>query len=114
ALVLAEAGGVTAERVLEVLGGGLAANRVIEVKRDKLLSGRFEPGGRAELHLKDLGIALEVARDLSVALPHTAFMEQLFQAMKRKGWADLDHSGILRVVRDLSSQGADDHRPLPD
>ncbi len=102
AIVLAERGGVTAEKLLDVLQGGLAANQVIEVKRPKYLSGTFEPGGRAELHLKDLGIALSVAREVGVILPHTALLEQLFQAMKRKGWGVEDHAGILHVIEDLS------------
>jgi 2-hydroxy-3-oxopropionate reductase len=105
AIVLARRGGVEVEQVLDVLGGGLAANRVIEVKREKYLDRRFMPGGRAELHLKDLGIALEVARDLGVVLPHTALLAQLFQAMQRKGWGDLDHSGLIRVFEELSGAG---------
>lgn len=102
AIVLAERGGVTREKLLDVLRGGLAGNQAMEVKREKYLTGTFEPGGRSELHLKDLGIALDVARELGVFLPHTAVLEQLFQAMKRKGWGAEDHAGILHVVEDLS------------
>lgn len=102
ALVLATKGGVAPEKILDVLGGGLAANSVMEVKREKYLSRNFEPGGRSELHLKDLGIALSIARDVGLVLPHTALLEQLFQAMKRKGWGAEDHSALIRVIEDLS------------
>ncbi|MBX6765070.1 MAG: NAD(P)-dependent oxidoreductase, partial [Rubrobacteraceae bacterium] len=64
ALVLGERGGVSAEKILDVLSGGLAGNRVMEVKREKFLSHVFEPGGKARYHHKDLGIALDTAREL--------------------------------------------------
>lgn len=102
AMVLAERGGVEPEKLLDVLSEGLAGNQVMVVKREKYLTRVFEPGGRSELHLKDLGIALAVARELGVVLPHTALLEQLFQAMKRKGWGNEDHSAVLKVIEDLS------------
>jgi 2-hydroxy-3-oxopropionate reductase len=105
ALVLGSREGVAPEKILDVLGGGMAGNRVMEVKRDKFLSHQFTPGFRAELHHKDLGIALATAREAGVALPVTALLDQLFLAMKRKGWGGEDDSALLRVIEDLS-----DHR----
>src|SRR5215211_610194 len=46
ALVLGSAGGVSPEKVLDVLSGGLAGNKVMEVKREKFLEHDFEPGGK--------------------------------------------------------------------
>jgi 2-hydroxy-3-oxopropionate reductase len=102
ALVLGSQGGVAPAKILEVLGGGLAGNRVMEVKREKFLSRTFEPGFRAELHHKDLGIALSAAREYGVVLPLTAVVDQLYLVMRKKGWGEDDHSGLLRVVEDLA------------
>ncbi|CAN5664219.1 MAG: 2-hydroxy-3-oxopropionate reductase [Actinomycetota bacterium] len=102
ALVLASKGGVSPEKVLDVLGGGLAGNKVMEVKREKFLSHTFEPGFRSELHHKDLGIALDAGREYGVALPVTAIVDQMFSAMKEKGWGGEDHSSLLRIIEDLS------------
>lgn len=102
ALVLASRGGVAPEVVLDVLGGGLAGNKVMEVKRDKFLSHDFEPGFRAELHHKDLGIALAAGREYGVALPVTAVVDQMLLSMRQKGWGAEDHSALLRVIEDLS------------
>src|SRR5215208_2341901 len=63
ALVLGSAGGVSPEKILDVLSGGLAGNKVMEVKREKFLSHNFEPGGKVEFHRKDLGIALAAGRE---------------------------------------------------
>jgi 2-hydroxy-3-oxopropionate reductase len=102
ALVLGSAGGVSAEKILEVLGGGLASNKVMEVKREKFLSHTFEPGFRSELHHKDLGIALAAGREYGVVLPVTAIVDQMLLSMKRKGWGGEDHSALLRIIEDLS------------
>ncbi len=102
ALVLGSKGGVAPEKVLDVLAGGLAGNKVMEVKREKFLSRTFDPGFRAELHHKDLGIALAAGREYGVALPVTAIVDQMLLSMKRKGWGGEDHSALLKVIEDLS------------
>ena len=102
ALVLGSAGGVSAEKILDVLGGGLASNKVMEVKREKFLSHTFEPGGKVEFHHKDLGIALAAGREYGVVLPVTAVVDQLLLSMRRKGWGGEDHSALLRIIEDLS------------
>jgi 2-hydroxy-3-oxopropionate reductase len=102
ALVLGSKGGVAPEKILDVLSGGLAYNKIMEVKREKLLSHAFDPGFRAELHHKDLGIALAAGRKYGVALPVTAIVDQMLLSMKRKGWGGEDHSALLKVIEDLS------------
>lgn len=102
ALVLGSKGGVAPEKILDVLGGGLAGNKVMEVKREKFLSHEFDPGFRAELHHKDLGIALAAGREYGVALPVTAIVDQMLLSMRQKGWGGEDHSALLKVIEDLS------------
>jgi 2-hydroxy-3-oxopropionate reductase len=102
ALVLGSKGGVSPEKILDVLGGGLAGNKVMEVKREKFLSHTFDPGFRSELHHKDLGIALAAGREYGVALPVTAVVDQMLLTMRRKGWGGEDHSALLRIIEDQS------------
>jgi len=108
ALVLGSAGGVSPEKILEVLSGGLAGNKVMEVKREKFLSHTFEPGFRSELHHKDLGIALAAGREYGVVLPVTAVVDQMLLSMRRKGWGGEDHSALLRIIEDLSQHTIED------
>jgi 2-hydroxy-3-oxopropionate reductase len=102
ALVLGSAGGVAPEKILDVLSGGLAGNKVMEVKREKFLTREFEPGGKVEFHLKDLGIALAAGREYGVALPVTEVVNQLFEALMARGRGGWDHSALLSLVEDLS------------
>lgn len=102
ALVLASRGGANPERVVEALSGGLAASKVLEVKGGKLLSGDFSPGGKAEYHRKDLGIALAAARDHGAVLPATATVDQMFGALIAKGRGGWDHSALVTLVEESS------------
>lgn len=102
ALVLARKAGVDAEKVLDVLGGGLAANNVMKVKREKFLTGDFEPGGKVASQHKDLGIILETAREFGVVMPATAVCDQLYASLVARGMSDLDHSALIKAIEELS------------
>ena len=103
ALVLGAKAGVDPERIADVLQGGLAATKVLELRRENLMSGKFDPGFRIRLHLKDLKNALELGRETDVALPAAAQVEQLMRAMVAAGRADYDHSGLVTLVEDLAA-----------
>ena len=102
ALILASRGGADPERVVEALSGGLAASKVLEIKGEKLLSHAFSPGGKAEYHRKDLGIALAAARDHGAVLPATAIVDQMFGALIAKGRGGWDHSALVTLIEGWS------------
>jgi 2-hydroxy-3-oxopropionate reductase len=102
ALVLGSKAGVDPEKIIEVLSGGLAGSKVMEAKKSFFLEHDFEPGFRVELHHKDLGIALAAGREYGVALPVTAIVSQMLEALKAKGSGDRDHSAILTLIEDLA------------
>jgi 2-hydroxy-3-oxopropionate reductase len=100
ALVLGSKAGVDPAVILKVLSGGLAANRVMEVRGPNFLKHDFQPGFKIALHHKDLGIALASGREYGVALPVTAIVDQMLQALKLRGQGDQDHSAILTLIED--------------
>jgi len=102
ALVLGAKAGVEPARIVEVLMGGLAASKVLEMRGPNMLEGRFDPGFRVRLHLKDLRIALELAREAGVVLPTTAVVEQLMQGLRIAGRENYDHSGLITMVEDFA------------
>jgi len=103
ALVLGAKAGVDPAKIADVLQGGLAATKVLELRRENMLTGRFDPGFRVRLHLKDLKNALELAREIDVALPAAAQVDQLMRAMEAAGRADYDHSGLITMLEDLAA-----------
>ena len=102
ALVLGSKAGVDPATIIEVLSGGLAANKVMEVRGRNFLEHEFTPGFRIDLHHKDLGIALQTAREYGVALPNTAAVDQMLQALRSNGRGDRDHSALLTHIEDLA------------
>jgi len=105
AIVLLEASGVDPVAGLDVLAGGLAGSRILDLKRASMINREFTPGFRVDLHHKDMGIAIDAARQADVALPVTGLVAQLMAAARAMGYGQLDHSALLRVVESLSGQG---------
>lgn len=113
ALVLGSKAGVDPQDIIKVLQGGLAATRVLEMRGEDMLIGKFDPGFRISLHLKDLRLALELARETGVSLPLTAGTEQLMQVAKIAGRGERDHSALLTVIEDLADFRVRDHPGTP-
>jgi 2-hydroxy-3-oxopropionate reductase len=104
AIVFLEAYGVDLPAALEVLGGGLAGSTVLARKGASMLDGEFKPGFRLELHHKDLGIVQSAAREAGVVIPLGAVVSQLVAALVARGDGGLDHSGLLKLVQELSGR----------
>jgi 2-hydroxy-3-oxopropionate reductase len=102
AVVFLEAHGVDTKAALEVLGGGLAGSTVLNRKGPNMLAREFAPGFRLALHHKDLGIVTSAAREAGVVIPLGAVVAQLVAALVARGDGGLDHSGLLKLVTELS------------
>jgi len=98
AFALARKAGVDVAAVRQALLGGFAASRVLEVHGERMLKGDYAPGFRTRLYQKDLRIAGETAASHAVAVPATALVTQLVNALVASGGADLDYSGIGTVL----------------
>ncbi len=102
AFALARKAGVDPARVREALLGGFAASRVLDVHGERMLKNNYAPGFRARLYQKDLRLAAEAARANGVAMPATAVVAQLLNALVASDGADLDYSAIATVFFELA------------
>ncbi len=102
ALVFASKAGADPAKVRQALMGGFASSRILEVHGERMIKRSFAPGFRIRLHQKDLGLALQGARELGVSLPQTAGAAQLMQACAAHGMADLDHSALVKALELLA------------
>lgn len=102
AFAIARKSGVDAALVRQALLGGFAASRVLEVHGERMLKDNYAPGFRTKLYQKDLRIANETAAAHSVAIPATAIVTQLVNALVASGGADLDYSAIGTVLFELA------------
>ena len=67
-----------------------------------MIKNEYPLGFRVKLHQKDLNIALEVARELGVALPVTAYVQQVESGLIGRGYGDEDVSAMARSIREQS------------
>jgi 2-hydroxy-3-oxopropionate reductase len=67
-----------------------------------MVRGDFEPGFRVRLHYKDLNIVRQTSKDYGVPLPVTAVVHELFATAVTRDRGELDHTGLLTVVEELS------------
>ena len=98
ALLFASKAGADPAKVRQALMGGFASSRILEVHGERMIKRTFDPGFRIKLHQKDLGLALQGARELGLALPQTAGAAQLMQVCAANGMAELDHSALVKAL----------------
>lgn len=98
ALLFASKAGADPAKVRQALMGGFASSRILEVHGERMIKRTFDPGFRIKLHQKDLGLAMQGARELGLALPQTAGAAQLMQVCAANGMAELDHSALVRAL----------------
>jgi len=102
ALVMGAKAGVDPVLIRQALMGGYAGSRLLEVHGERMIRHTFEPGFFVRLHNKDLHIALQMARSLSVSAPVTALAAQHFNALIADGDGELDNSAMLKVYERLA------------
>jgi len=102
AFALAKKAGVDAAKVRHALLGGFAASRVLEVHGERMLTGNYKPGFRMRLYQKDLRLANEAASANGVAIPGTAIVTQLVNALVASGGGDLDYAALATVLFKLA------------
>jgi len=103
AITLGRKAGLDTEVLLDILAGGLAGSQVLNVKRPKFEADDYQPGGSAAFQLKDLNFALEAGASTGTAMPVTAEVTKLFEALIANGDGALDHSGIIREIQRRSN-----------
>lgn len=103
ALTMGTKAGVDPVKIVQVLSGGLARCGVLENRGERMVNGDFDPGFRIRLHYKDLNIIQKTSNDFDVPLPVTSEVFELFKTAMVKGRGELDHSGLLTVIEDMSN-----------
>jgi len=94
--------GLDMEKVVQAVGGGAAGSWAMINRSENMIKNNYPLGFKVQLHRKDLNIALNVARELGVTLPVSAYVEQVETGLISRGHGDEDISVIARSVRETS------------
>jgi 3-hydroxyisobutyrate dehydrogenase-like beta-hydroxyacid dehydrogenase len=96
ALALVSKAGLNGAQLVEVMQASMARSGVLDVKSPLMLKGDFKPSFPLRLMHKDLGLALDLANQLGVALPATAAAREVYSCVKGEAKEDLDYSAVMR------------------
>jgi hypothetical protein len=71
---------------------------VLDLHGERMVKRDFQPGGRAELQLKDVRLMSELAASVGLDSPTLRnSLQQWERLVHEKGLGDLDHSGLFRL-----------------
>ena len=98
ALRLARANGADPAKVREALMGGFAASKVLETHAMRMLTGDYAPGFKTKLHLKDMNIALDNARENGIPLPSAELFRARLRRLTDAGDGELDSAAAAKMV----------------
>lgn len=101
-LIFAQKAGADPEKVVQAIRGGAAGCWTLDNKPQRLFAGKREPGFKAYMQAKDLGIVIDTAREYGIPLPSAGVHSQLFNAMLQIGMRELDNSAVIGVIEQLS------------
>jgi 3-hydroxyisobutyrate dehydrogenase len=105
-IVLAMKAGLDVEQVVGALSGGAAQSWVLANRSGRMIANDYPLGFKVALHRKDLGIALELARQTGTVLPVSALCEQIEAGLIGRDHGDDDVSAVARTIRELSGLDA--------
>ncbi len=93
--------GLNPAELYQAIQGGWAGSKVLDVAAPAMLERNFKPGGTVNIHWKDLGYALSLAKDIDVPTPLTALVHEIFKASKAAGDGSLSQPAVVRLWEKL-------------
>lgn len=106
-LLYAYRAGLDLQTVLESISAGAAGSWTLSNLAPRIVEGDFAPGFFVEHFIKDLGIALDEARAMNLALPGLALADQFYRALKAQGHGRLGTQSLILALGRLSDMQID-------
>jgi 3-hydroxyisobutyrate dehydrogenase len=102
ALLYGHKAGLNLETVLGSVSVGAAGSWSLSNLAPRIMKGDFEPGFFVEHFIKDMGIALDEARRMNLALPGLALARQLYVAVQAQGYGRKGTQALMLALESLS------------
>jgi len=100
-LHFAKQAGLDGEKVIETIAKGAAGSWQMENRHKTMLAGEYEFGFAVDWMRKDLGIALDEAKNNGATLPMTATVDQYYADVQALGGGRYDTSSLLARIEAL-------------
>lgn len=102
-LIYGHKAGLDLEVMLSSISGGAAACWSLDNLAPRILKGEYDTGFFVEHFVKDMGVALEEARLMNLALPGLALANQLYQAVMAHGGARMGTQSLMLALKQLNN-----------
>ena len=89
--------GLDLERVLESISSGAAGSWSLTNLAPRVIRGDYSPGFYVKHFIKDMGIALESAREMNLELPGLTLAHSLYQKLADQGGEMLGTQGLFKL-----------------
>lgn len=103
AMLYAYRSGLDPVEVLKSVSSGAAGSWSLSNLAPRVLNNDFAPGFYVEHFVKDMGIAIEEARRMNLALPGLALAHQLYVALCAQGMSRLGTQALIQALGSLSA-----------
>jgi len=101
-LLVAKKSGCNLNLIRDALMGGFANSKILEVHARRMIDSDYKPGFKSKLHLKDLDIALKIAKDLNINLKGTKYSRKLMYQSVMDKKQEKDSSVIHEIIKKIN------------
>eukprot|EP00270_Netrium_digitus_P014237 TRINITY_DN4807_c0_g1_i1.p1 TRINITY_DN4807_c0_g1~~TRINITY_DN4807_c0_g1_i1.p1 ORF type:complete len:334 (+),score=98.69 TRINITY_DN4807_c0_g1_i1:74-1003(+) len=108
-LLYAHRAGLHLPTYLAAISGGAAGSRSLDLYANRILQRDFQPGFYVKHFVKDLGIALEECRHMSLSLPGLALAQQLYVSLQAHGEGKLGTQALTLALERLNASTLPSH-----
>jgi len=102
ALLYAKTAGLGMDAVIDIIGKGAAASWSLNNLGRRIAKGDFAPGFYIKHFVKDMGIALQEARRMKLAMPGLALVNQFYVSAQGQGLENLGTQGLFKILAAMS------------
>lgn len=101
-LLYAHKAGMALNEVIDVIGSGAAGSWSINNLGRRIADGDFNPGFFIKHFVKDMGIALDEAKRMNLALPGLALVNQFYVSAMALGYEELGTQALYKVLEKMN------------
>ncbi len=102
-LLYAHKAGLDVNSVIDVIGKGAASSWSLNNLGRRITKGDFNPGFFIKHFVKDMGIALEEAKRMNLALPGLAMAHQFYLSAMSLRYENLGTQGLFKVFQTMNN-----------
>lgn len=101
-ILVGQRAGLDPATLAAALAGGAAKSWVLDNRWQRMAEDRYPLGFKVSLHRKDLGIAIELAKEVGVPVPAATLVAQLEDALVAAGRGGDDLSALAHQLRRMA------------